>query len=90
MKVAVPLAVNVDSAPRVTVDVATTAPDAVNVVVCTSTNAAAPAELTEANADPTDGRESESNLPIFACTFPVDAAERSRIPFMVSIPNTFT
>ena len=53
-------------------------------------NDAAPALLIEAVAVPLAGNDNESNLPIFACTLPVDAAERSNIPFVVSIPKTLT
>ena len=56
----------------------------------TETSEAPPIESNEVSAVPVAGKDRESNLPIFAITFPVDADVKSNIPLVVSTPKTWT
>jgi hypothetical protein len=69
---------------------ATNAPETVTFVDDMVTKEAPPIESNEVRAVPDAGKDRESNLPIFAITFPVDAEVKSNIPLVVSTPKTWT
>ena len=79
---------NVDVLFAVKIPLKVDAPLAVKVVVATLTNEADPVDRICARAVPPLGTIIWSNFPVFAEILPVEAAERSKIPFVESIPNT--